>query len=45
MCMAYPVPSADTILSGGTVINQTWTAAKSPYVVTGDITIPAGTRR
>ena len=33
---------ADTIISGGNLINQTWTAANSPYVVQGDITVPAG---
>ncbi|HUQ07575.1 MAG TPA: right-handed parallel beta-helix repeat-containing protein, partial [Kofleriaceae bacterium] len=34
--------AADTIIAGGTVINQTWTTAGSPYIVQGDITVPAG---
>lgn len=33
---------ADTPLPGGNVVNQTWTAAGSPYVVRGDLTVPAG---
>src|SRR5438094_383611 len=46
---AYVVPlflaasaAADTIVPGGNVINETWTAAGSPYVVQGDVTVPAG---
>src|SRR5262249_35144245 len=36
-------PSAlATIIAGGNIINQTWTPAGSPYIVQGDITIPAG---
>ncbi|MEZ4401275.1 MAG: DUF4215 domain-containing protein [Kofleriaceae bacterium] len=34
--------TADTIITGGNVINQTWTPAGSPYIVQGDITVPAG---
>src|SRR5262245_1150087 len=33
---------AATVISGGFITNQTWTAAGSPYVVQGDITIPPG---
>jgi MYXO-CTERM domain-containing protein len=33
---------ADTIKVGGNVINETWTPAGSPYVVQGDLTVPAG---
>ena len=33
---------AQTIISGGNIINRTWTTAGSPYVVQGDITVPAG---
>jgi hypothetical protein len=36
------VAAADTIIVGGNVINQTWTAAGSPYVVQGDVTVPVG---
>ena len=34
--------AADTIVVGGNIVNQTWTAAGSPYVVTGDCTVPVG---
>lgn len=34
--------SAQTTIPGGTIINQTWTAAGSPYTVTGDCTVPVG---
>jgi len=38
---AVAVPGrADTIISGGNIINQTWTAVSSPYIVLGDITVP-----
>jgi MYXO-CTERM domain-containing protein len=33
---------ADTNIPGGNIINQTWTPAGSPYIVSGDITIPSG---
>ncbi len=33
---------ASTTIPGGNIINQTWTPAGSPYIVQGDITIPAG---
>jgi hypothetical protein len=34
--------NGETIIAGGNIINQTWTAAGSPYIVQGDITIPSG---
>lgn len=34
--------SAETIIAGGNVINQTWTPAGSPYTIQGDITVPLG---
>ncbi|AKT39091.1 right-handed parallel beta-helix repeat-containing protein [Chondromyces crocatus] len=34
--------AAQTTIPGGNVINQTWTTAGSPYVVQGDIVVPAG---
>ncbi|AKT39622.1 DUF4215 domain-containing protein [Chondromyces crocatus] len=33
---------AQTTIAGGNIINQTWTASGSPYLVQGDITVPAG---
>ena len=36
------VAGAATVIMGGTIINQTWSPAGSPYIVQGDITIPAG---
>src|SRR6185369_9755424 len=33
---------ANTIETGGNVINETWTPAGSPYIVQGDITVPSG---
>jgi cysteine-rich repeat protein len=34
--------AADTVVVGGNVVDQTWSPAGSPYLVQGDITIPAG---
>ena len=31
-----------TVVPGGNVVNQTWSPAGNPYIVQGDITIPAG---
>lgn len=31
-----------TTIGGGNIINQTWTAAGSPYHIQGDITVPQG---
>jgi hypothetical protein len=36
------VAAAETTIAGGNVINQTWTAAGSPYLVQGDVTVPLG---
>jgi hypothetical protein len=33
-----------TVPSGNLVGSQTWTAAGSPYLVAGDLTVPAGSR-
>ncbi|HEX5057937.1 MAG TPA: DUF4215 domain-containing protein [Kofleriaceae bacterium] len=33
---------ADTIISGGNLSTQTWTAANSPYTIQGDVTVIAG---
>ena len=33
---------AAVTVPGGNIINQTWTAANSPYIVQGDITVPVG---
>ncbi|MBP9207415.1 MAG: right-handed parallel beta-helix repeat-containing protein, partial [Kofleriaceae bacterium] len=33
---------ADTVVPGGNIINQTWSPAGSPYIVQGDIIVPAG---
>jgi cysteine-rich repeat protein len=33
---------AQTTIPGGNVVNETWTPAGSPYIVQGDITVPAG---
>jgi cysteine-rich repeat protein len=33
---------AETMIMGGNVVNQTWNAAGSPYIVLGDITVPDG---
>ncbi len=40
--MVSPLARADTIIPGGNIINQTWTTAGSPYIVQGDIAVPAG---
>lgn len=40
-CLSSPA-HADTIIPGGNLFNQTWTQAGSPYIIAGDITVPAG---
>ena len=37
-----PSTAFATVIPGGSLSTQTWTAAGSPYQVQGDITIPAG---
>ena len=34
--------TASTVFTGGNLVNQTWTPAGSPYVIEGDVTVPAG---
>ena len=34
--------AAQTVVPGGTIATQTWTPAGSPYIVQGDLVIPAG---
>src|SRR5262245_9510428 len=42
-CLLTARPAgAQTTVTGGNVINQTWTPAGSPYIVQGDVTVPAG---
>lgn len=41
-CSCFTPTLASTTIPGGNIINQTWTPAGSPYIVQGDITIPAG---
>ncbi len=33
---------AATTITGGNIVNQTWTMAGSPYIIQGDITVPVG---
>jgi len=41
--LAFPAGArAVTVIAGGNVINQTWTPAGSPYLLQGDVTVPAG---
>ncbi|WP_437617054.1 right-handed parallel beta-helix repeat-containing protein [Sorangium sp. So ce834] len=35
---------AETVVAGGNIINRTWDPAGSPYIVQGDIIVPAGAR-
>ena len=35
-------PAVATTVSGGNIGNQTWTPSGNPYVVSGDINVPAG---
>lgn len=34
--------AAQTVVPGGNITNHVWTAANSPYIVMGDIVVPAG---
>jgi hypothetical protein len=40
--MAASAAHAETVKTGGNVINETWTPDGSPYIVQGDITVPSG---
>ncbi|NOY90365.1 MAG: DUF4215 domain-containing protein, partial [Deltaproteobacteria bacterium] len=42
LALAPTSADAQTTIPGGNIINQTWTTAGSPYLVQGDITVPAG---
>lgn len=43
LVLALPqLVEAQTTIAGGNIINQTWTAAGSPYTLLGDITVPSG---
>ncbi len=37
-----PAAHADTVIAGGNLSTQTWTAANSPYTLQGDVTVIAG---
>jgi hypothetical protein len=39
---AQPAMAGGTVVPGGNLPTQTWTEAGSPYLVQGDVTIPAG---
>ena len=41
LLLAYPL-SAATIIQGGNVGNQVWTASESPYLAFGDAAVPVG---
>src|SRR5437763_768678 len=36
------VSHAGTTIAGGSIKTQSWTAAGSPYLIKGDVTVPAG---
>jgi hypothetical protein len=42
LVLSATVADAATIIQGGNIISPTWTVSGSPYVVGGDITVPAG---
>ncbi len=42
VALALAAPAGATTLTGGTVINQTWTPAGNPYIIQGDLEVPAG---
>ncbi len=41
LLLAPRLALAQTVVPGGNIVNQVWTAAGSPYIVQGDIIIPA----
>ena len=44
LTLAPAVASAQTVVPPGNLVgSQTWTSANSPYVLAGDLTVPAGT--
>lgn len=42
MMLAPWLAFAGTTITGGKIINQTWTVAGSPYLIQGDIIVPSG---
>jgi hypothetical protein len=37
-----PIARAETVVPGGSIGTQTWTAAQGPYRLQGDVTVPSG---
>jgi hypothetical protein len=42
LCLLFAAPAGATAVSGTLPGNTTWDAAGSPYVLSGDVTVPAG---
>ena len=41
-CWLFGRAAFATTIPGGNIINQTWTPAGNPYLIQGDVTVPAG---